>query len=443
MALRIVLSAVALACAAATPAAGASRLVIRGAGFGHGIGMSQYGAMGYAQRGADHATILRHYYTGTQIGTLGGASEVRVLLKTAASIRFSGATGVAAGGRTLDPGRTYGVVRGLSGAVTLRTASGRDLGSYVAPLTITGAPEGIELRGRAANDITDGRYRGNLELRPAAIGGVSAINAIGLEAYLRGVVPGEMPATWPAEALRAQAVAARTYAIATSKHGDGFDQYADTRSQMYTGIAGERPTTDGAVAATRDEIVVYGTKPIVTYYFSTSGGRTENVENSFLGADPEPWLVSVDDPFDSLSPRHRWEKRMSLRAAQRRLGSLVKGSLRQIKVLRRGRSPRVVSAEIIGTRGSTQATGPQLRRRLGLFDTWARFTVVTTRGSRGDGGGAGPPTGGAAPRAVRPFAAVALPIAGTVRGRVSATVRRPGVYRVRHGDAAGPAVPVR
>ena len=92
MALRIVLAAVALACAAATPAQAASGLVIRGAGFGHGIGMSQYGAMGYAQRGADHATILRHYYTGTQIGTLGGASEVRVLLKTAARIRFSGAT---------------------------------------------------------------------------------------------------------------------------------------------------------------------------------------------------------------------------------------------------------------------------------------------------------------------------------------------------------------
>jgi stage II sporulation protein D len=406
MALRIVLPALALACASAAPAQAASELVVRGAGFGHGIGMSQYGAMGYAQRGADHATILRHYYTGTQIGGLGGSSEVRALLKTAARIRFSGATGVAAGGRTLDPGQTYTVVRGLSGSVTLRTASGRDLGSYAAPLTITGAPAGIELRGRAANDITDGRYRGTLELRPAAIGGVSAINDLGLEEYLRGVVPGEMPATWPDEALRAQAVAARTYAIATSKHGDGFDQYADTRSQMYTGITGERPATDAAVAATRDEIVVYGTTPIVTYYFSTSGGRTENVENSFIGADPEPWLVSVDDPFDAVSPRHRWTKRMSLRSAQRRLGPLLKGSLRQIEVLRRGRSPRVVSAEIIGTRGRTQATGPQLRRRLGLFDTWARFTVVTGRGPRGDGGrgssrkpqgGAAPPTGGIAP----------------------------------------------
>ncbi|HEY0344750.1 MAG TPA: SpoIID/LytB domain-containing protein [Solirubrobacteraceae bacterium] len=479
MPLRIVLAAGALVCVTAAPAQAASRLVVRGAGFGHGVGMSQYGAMGYAEQGADHATILRHYYSGTQIGTLGGASEVRVLLKTAARIRFTGAASVAAGGRQLDPARTYSAVRGLSGGVTLRAASGRDLATYEAPLTVTGAPGGIQLRGRAANDITDGRYRGNLELRPAAIGGVSAINAVGLEEYLRGVVPGEMPPGWPAEALRAQAVAARTYAIATGKSGDGFDQYADTRSQMYTGITGERPTTDDAVAATRNEIVVYGTKPIVTYYFSTSGGRTENVENSFLGSDPVPWLVSVADPFDALSPRHRWAKAMSLRSAKRRLGSLLQGSLRQIKVLRRGRSPRVVRAEIVGSGGRTDVTGPQLRKRLDLFDTWASFTVITTRATRGDGSGpgapagGGTPTGGMAPRAVRPFAAVALPVSGTISGRVtpavagspivverrdasgwvaefdvpagaggrySVAVGRPGLYRIRHAGAAGPAV---
>ena len=483
MPLRIVLAAAALACVAAAPAQAASRLVVRGAGFGHGVGMSQYGAMGYAEQGADHAAILRHYYSGTRIGTLGGASEVRVLLKTAARIRFTNAASVAAGGRDLDPARTYSAVRGLSGSVTLATASGRDLGTYGAPLAITGAPGGIQLRGRAANHITDGRYRGNLELRPAAIGGVSAINAVGLEEYLRGVVPGEMPPSWPAEALRAQAVAARTYAIASAKSGDGFDQFADTRSQMYTGIAGERPATDDAVAATRNEIVVYGQKPIVTYYFSTSGGRTENVENSFLGADPAPWLVSVDDPFDALSPRHRWTKAMSLRSAKRRLGSLLQGSLRQIKVLRRGRSPRVVRAEIVGSGGRTVVSGPQLRHRLDLFDTWARFTVIDTRASRGDGSsrprpatGGGAPTGGMPPRAVAAFAAVALPVSGTISGRVtpavagdpivverwepagwaaqfdvaagaggrySVAVRRPGLYRVRHAGAAGPAVLVR
>jgi stage II sporulation protein D len=407
--LRSAFVAAVLACVAAAPAQAASRLVVRGAGFGHGIGMSQYGAMGYAQQGADHATILAHYYTGTQLGALGAASEVRVLLKTAARIVFSGAASVA-GDRTLDPARTYAAVRGLSGEVTLRSASGRALGTYAAPLRITGGPGGFQVRGRAANDVTDGRYRGTLEIRPAAIGGVSAIDAVGLEDYLRGVVPGEMPSDWPAEALRAQAVAARTYAIATSKNGDGFDQYADTRSQMYTGIAGERPTTDAAVEATRGEVVVYGGKPIVTYYFSTSGGRTENVENSFLDAEPAPWLVSVDDPYDALSPRHRWIKRMSLRSAQRRLGSLVRGSLRQIKVLRRGRSPRVVRAEIVGTGGRTRVSGPQLRSKLGLFDTWARFTVVTTRAARGDGsrprrpatpGTPATPTGGTAPRAAR------------------------------------------
>jgi len=404
--LRSAFVAAVLACAWAAPAQGASRLVVRGAGFGHGIGMSQYGAMGFAQRGADHAAILAHYYTGTRIAALGAAREVRVLLKTAARIVLTGAASVA-GGRTLDPTRTYTAVRGLSGQVTLRSASGRALGTYAAPLRITGGPGGFQVRGRAANDVSDGRYRGTLEIRPAAIGGVSAIDAVGLEDYLRGVVPGEMPSGWPAAALRAQAVAARTYAIATSKNGDGFDQYADTRSQMYTGIAGERPTTDAAVEATRGEVVVYGGKPIVTYYFSTSGGRTENVENSFLDAAPAPWLVSVADPYDTLSPRHRWTKRMSLRSAQRRLGSLVRGSLRQIKVLRRGRSPRVVRAEIVGTGGRTRISGPQLRSKLGLFDTWASFTVFTARATRGDDSRprrprrpATPsiPTGGTAPR---------------------------------------------
>ncbi|HUR85910.1 MAG TPA: SpoIID/LytB domain-containing protein [Solirubrobacteraceae bacterium] len=480
-ALRISLLAAILAVGAAVPASAASRLVVSGAGFGHGIGMSQYGAMGYAQQGADHGTILTHYFTGTQLGRLGGASEVRVLLKTSRQMSFSGAAGVA-GGRSLDPAQTYTAVRSLGAAMTLRSASGRDLGSYQAPLAITGSGDGLLVRGRADNDVVSGRYRGNLELRPSAIGGVAAINAVGLEDYLRGVVPGEMPPAWPAEALRAQAVAARTYAIATSKSGDGFEQYADTRSQMYTGIAGERPSTDAAVAATRDEIVVYDGKPIVTYYFSTSGGQTENVENSFLGADPAPWLVSVEDPYDAASPRHRWTKRMTLRGAKRRLGSLLKGQLRQIKVLRRGRSPRVVRAEIVGTGGRTRVNGPQLRSKLGLYDTWARFTVITSRSTRGDGNrptaapGGSTTTGGTTPRIFARFSAVALPVAGTIRGRVTgaaagslvfvqrhepsgwvtqltvparaggiyaADVLRPGLYRVRHGGAAGPVVRVR
>jgi stage II sporulation protein D len=478
----VTLAAVVALLAGAASAHGASRLIVRGAGFGHGVGMSQYGAYGFAKRGSDHASILRHYYSGTQIGRLSGPSEVRVLLRRAPRIRFSGATRVARG-RNLAASRTYTATPGLGGTVTLRTTSGRDLGTYAAPLRVSGSAAGIRLRGRAQNGRTDGRYRGALELRGSALG-VAAINAVSLEDYVRGVVAGEVPASWPAAVLRAQAVAARTYAIATSKSGDGFDQYADTRSQMYIGIAGEQASTNAAVAATDGQVVAYDGEPIVTYYFSTSGGRTEDVENSFLGAEPQPWLKSVADPYDSASPRHRWIRRMTLAGAGRRLGGLVKGSLRQIRVLKRGRSPRVVRAQVVGTGGRTSVTGPQLRARLGLYDTWARFTVITARAVRGDGNpprSPGPGTGGATPRVARVLRAAALDaagarvvgtIAGTVAparagewlvlerfggrswkaqfqtvtlagGRYRTNVPRPGLYRVRHRGEAGPPVRVR
>ena len=475
-----------LATAAAAPAHGASRVIVRGAGFGHGVGMSQYGALGFAEHGRDHAFILGHYYAGTQLGRLAGPTSVRVLLRTASRVTFSGAAGVA-GGRRLDPRRTYAATRALNGAVALRSAGGRDLGSYASPLRLSGASSGVLLRGQAANGVTDGRYRGDLELRSGSLG-VSAINAVGLENYVRGVVAGEVPASWPVETLRAQAVAARTYAIATSKNGDGFDQYADTRSQMYPGIAGEHPRTNAAVAATAGKVVTYRGKPIVTYYFSTSGGRTENVENSFLGAQPAPYLTSVSDPYDSGSPRHRWTMRLSLSQAGRRLGSLVKGRLRQIKVLRRGRSPRVVRAQVLGSGGRSSVTGPQLRSRLGLYDTWARFTVITANAVRGDGStpkpGGQPGTGGATPRSVLAGAALIASarevaqarIVGKIAGRVapagagdwvalerfvagrwraqfetpvssggrySARVGVRGLWRVRFGGEPGPPVRVR
>jgi stage II sporulation protein D len=472
---------------AAAPAQGASRLVVRGAGFGHGVGMSQYGALGFAKRGSDHAAILRHYYTGTQVGRLSGLVTVRILLRTAPRARFRGIAGVA-GGRRLEPGRTYTAVRVLGGNVALRSASGRVLGTYASPLVLVGAAGGVRVLGKAGNGVTNGRYRGDLELRAGSLGGISAINAVSLEDYIRGVVPGEVPASWPDAALRAQAVAARTYAIATSKNGEGFDQYADTRSQMYPGISGEHPRTDAAVAATAGQVVTYDSKPIVTYYFSTSGGRTENVENSFLGADPQPYLQSVADPYDG-GPRHRWTLRMTVAKATSRLGSLVKGRLRQITVLQRGRSPRVMRAQVVGTGGRTSVTGPQLRAKLGLYDTWARFTVITANAARGDGnaprsGSRGPGTGGSKPHSLLAGTAwvgakretqaervigaitgsIAPAVAGRwaaverfdggrwvqefetlleVAGRYRATVTRPGLWRVRYDGEPSPVVRVR
>ena len=222
---------------------------------------------------------------------------------------------------------------------------------------------------------------------------MQAINAIGLEDYVRGVVSAESPSTWPAEALKAQAVAARTYAVTTNvgTTTDGIDQYADTRSQMYKGVAAEFPSTDAAVAATAGQVVAQSGKPVTTYFFSTSGGHTENIEDSFIGALPRTWLKGVDDPYDAVSPRHNWGPfTFSQATVQAKLKGLVRGSFRGITVLERGASPRIVRAEIDGTNGVTQVTGPQLRTRLGLFDTWASFTYISgakKKSSDDDGGG--------------------------------------------------------
>jgi stage II sporulation protein D len=220
-----------LLCLAAAPAtaSAASRFVIRGAGFGHGVGMSQYGAYGFALHGVGYRDILAHYYTGTAIGTIEPSREIRVLLQSPrGNASFTGAD--RAGDRRLDPARTY-QARGRGDVVDLLSSRGRRLATFGAPLRVTG-PGPLTLRGRAGNGRVNGAYRGALEFLPGRFGGVNAVNAVNLDDYVQGVVPAESPASWPLDALKAQAVAARTYAVTTSKGGVGWDQYPDTRSQV-------------------------------------------------------------------------------------------------------------------------------------------------------------------------------------------------------------------
>ena len=113
-----------------------------------------------------------------------------------------------------------------------------------------------------------------------------------------------MPSAWPDEALKAQAVAARSYALAHRVSGKGFDLYADVRSQVYGGIAGESPRTTAAVQATKGEVLLWEGKPIDALFHSTSGGKTLDAVEVF--GKPVPYLVSVDDPHSDLSPVNRW-----------------------------------------------------------------------------------------------------------------------------------------
>ena len=468
-------AAIALVCALAaaapaTNAVAASTLTIKGAGYGHGVGMSQFGALGYAQHGAGYRDILGHYYAGTSIGQAAGGLIVRVLLQSPKRTSFTGAT--KAGDRPLRPDQVYRVVPRLDGTLQLRSAKNHKLATFPAPLQVT-SPGPITLRGKASNGLRDGAYRGWLEFRPGPVGNVLAINAIGLEQYVAGVVSAESPSNWPPAALEAQAVAARTYAITTSAGSDqGFTQYADTRSQMYRGVAAEMPSTNAAVNATSGQVVTYGGRPATTYFFSTSGGRTENVEESVLGNTPKPWLRSVADPYDDVSPWHRWKVRMTMKGASKKLHGLVHGKFQGIVVVERGASPRVRAADVVGSKGRTRVTGAMLRKRLDLRDTWAYFTAISSHkddpekqpsSDPADPSGGTPPAARAAAadaggvlagrvvpvrfgsavrvqrRVGRRWARAATTLAGH-GGIYRTTVPGPGLYRVVARGVTGPVV---
>ncbi len=298
--------------------AGAYTLIAEGAGDGHGVGMSQVGALGFAQHGAPYTAILSHYFTNTTIGTAPPKATIRVLV----------------GKRVLK---------------------------------------------------------------------------LPLERYVRGVVAAEMPSSWPAAALEAQAIASRTYALTSHAGGSRFDVYSDTRSQVYAGAAAETPQTNAAVRATAGQIVLYNGAPATTYFFASSGGQTENIEDAFLGAEPEPWLRSVADPYEARASS-AWRVTMSFAAATARFKGRLKGTFRGIEVLTRGASPRIVSARLLGSRGTTLIDGPELAGALGLNSTWAYFSVQTRRGIRREpdhSANPAPPGAPATPATATPPAAAA------------------------------------
>jgi stage II sporulation protein D len=209
---------------------------------------------------------------------------------------------------------------------------------------------------------------------PTSSGGtLNVINALDNDKYVQGVIAGEMPSSWPIEALKTQAVAARSYAIAGSVHGNGFDVYDDTRSQVYDGIDGETEMTNKAAQATKQQVVLYNGEVATTYYSASSGGQTENSEFAF-GGDPIPYLKAVDDPYDTTSPLHTWTRTFSQGEIQSRLGRYVRGSLESIQITKTGVSPRIVTANVVGSAGTTRVTGSQLQSALGLYSTWMSFT---------------------------------------------------------------------
>ncbi len=346
-------------------------LVIDGAGDGHGVGMSQTGAAGLAAHGYSARAILTHYYTGTTVGHLAREGTISVLLQShLRSVVFSGAT--RAGERPLYASRTYIATSAPGGRIALQSARGHLLAEFPAPLVLSGAAP-IRFVGAASSGVIDGRFRGRLVVARRG-SRLDLINRVGVEAYLRGVVPAESPSYWPLAELEAQAIAARSYALASPPQ-HGFDLYGDTRSQEYGGYDAEAPATDAAVAATAGEIVTYHGRAVVTYYFAASGGATEDAQYGLPGTPAAPYLRGVLDPYDAT---RFGPITLSMRQADHRLRRLLRGTLRAIEVSARGVSPRIVTAKLVGSAGTTTVTGTQLAAALHLQSTWACFALTSS-----------------------------------------------------------------
>jgi stage II sporulation protein D len=335
--------------------------VVRGGGYGHGVGLSAYGAYGFGLHGRGYRQILHHYYRGVRIAELRRAPLVRVLLDVSSGdVSFSQAT--AACGRTLDRSTTYRAhARGSS--VLLLSGDGRRLLARCGARLHADSAGVIQIQGL-------GPYRGALEAVPAGGGSLNVVNALNANNYVRGSVALEVPPEWPMATLKTFAVAARSIALSTDVGGRGYELYADTRTQMYGGVAAESARTDRAARLTRGEVITYRGEVAQAFYFSASGGRTEP---RFLGAPRIPYLQSVADPYDRYSPLHRWTFRFSQAEMNRRLGPYVPGALRGIRVTQRGDSPRIDYARLIGTAGSATIRGDTLAAALGLYDRWAYF----------------------------------------------------------------------
>jgi stage II sporulation protein D len=360
------LAALAGLAALAPPASAGVNWVVHGRGFGHGVGMSAYGAYGFALRGKDYRFILGHYYSGTTIGALSGTRVVRVLLDISSDdIGFSAAT--SACGVALDPARDYEAHR-AGNAVVLRSSGGKRLASCGRKLRAAGKGT-IEIAGV-------GSYRGALETVPteSEAGSLNVINALALEQYVKGVMPNEVPASWPAEELKAQAVAVRSFALTGDTDGNGFDLYSDTRSQVYEGLESEAAETNAAVSVTRGQVLMYGGEVAQALYSACSGGHTENAENVFGAAIP--YLVGVPDPYDDECPLHKWTLRFSGPEISAKLGAYLNGRLKDVVITKRGVSPRIIEAKLIGTGGVSTVSGEQLEVALGGYDTWMTFQKV-------------------------------------------------------------------
>ena len=305
----------ALAFASSVPAK--TTFVITGRGWGHAVGMSQWGAYGLALDNWTYQQILAHYYRGTTVDARSPHTRVGVLLADGRSSLTTGSTAsftVSDGtiSRTRAAAHPVSVTKTSSGRIKVQGITK----TFASPATFSSS---------APLWLGSSRYRGVLRVS-VVDGALRAVNRVGIDHYIRGVVTRESPAWWgdvgAQEAIEAQAVTARSYALYTLAHGGGKCAgylCPDVRDQVYGGASSETANGNEAVAATAGVVVEHNGAVAQTFFSSSSGGRTAASVDVWGGS--VPYLQSENDPADlnQDNPNRVWRLRLTGAEMQRRL----------------------------------------------------------------------------------------------------------------------------
>lgn len=301
-------------------------------------------------------------------------SNIRVLLKKDATrltinadniIKITGKST----GKTIFMGKGPVVLSVKGGRIAVNTEK-----TSVASCVVESSDTGISVGGKP--------YRGNFVVY-AGTGGLTLVNHLHIEKYLYGVVPKEMSWLWSDAALKAQAIASRTYALYIREKQQGgryYDLTATTASQVYGGLSVEKEETTKGVDATRGQIMLFEGKLIIAYFHANSGGITESSKNVW-GAEI-PYLKSVTDPYSTMPEKDNWSCSLSWKTLSGRLMSTCKkiGTVRSVKVLSRSDSGRIRWFLVTGKKGKVRMNANTFRIKVGATEMKStRFTMKPGR----------------------------------------------------------------
>ncbi|MHB2022612.1 MAG: SpoIID/LytB domain-containing protein [Mycobacteriales bacterium] len=357
------------------PVPASGTYTLDGHGYGHGIGLSQWGAFyGADTQGATAAQILAHYYPGTNLASDGSPRPIRVRIDEAAPNQLvvpaqSGLTATdTATGQTIPfcsaPAQiTAWGVNIISSAQELwsyYSGAFHRCASVTGPIVFSTGGDVIETLPGGVNRT----FAGTVEAVTTGSASLAVVNTVDLEDYVEGVVPNESPSSWPAAALQAQAIAARSYALYHYNSSLPWDICDNTYCQVYGGVSSEQSTTNAATVATTGQVLDYNGAPILAMYSASNGGYSVSGGMPYLPAQPDPWDVD--------SPEHSW----TVQVAAARIAALYPqvATLQDVTVTSRDGNGqwqgRVLQVRLDGTGGSVTVAGATLSGQLGLDSNW-------------------------------------------------------------------------